>query len=68
MMEHRDSHDRPKLRRACTYPLTARACVDVVVTDLAILRRSGTTWSVETVADGFGTDEVLGLTEFDPSQ
>ena len=67
MMEHRDSSNRPKLRRACTYPLTGLSCVDVVVTDLAILRRSGGQWSVEAVADGFTPDEVIGLTEFDPS-
>ena len=38
-MEHRDSKDRPKLVRKTTYPLTGADCVDVVVTDLAILRR-----------------------------
>ena len=65
MMEHRDSQDRPKLRRACTYPLTGVACVNVVVTDLAILRRSGTAWTVEAVADGFTPSEVLALTELD---
>ena len=63
MMEHRDSKDRPKLRASCTYPLTGKACVDVVVTDLAILRRVGDTWTVEAVADGFTADEVLALTE-----
>jgi 3-oxoacid CoA-transferase len=65
MMEHRDSQDRPKLRRRCTYPLTGRACVDVVVTDLAVLRRTDDGWSVESVADGFTADEVLALTELD---
>ena len=65
MMEHRDSRDRPKLRQQCTYPLTGKACVDVVVTDLAVLKRSGTTWTVEQVADGFTTEEVLELTELD---
>ena len=67
MMEHRDSKDRPKLRKACSYPLTGKACVDVVVTDLAVLRRSGTTWTVEQVADGFTADEVLALTELEGS-
>jgi 3-oxoacid CoA-transferase len=67
MMEHRDSKDRPKLRQQCTYPLTGKACVDVVVTDLAVLRRSGATWTVEQVADGFTTEEVLELTELDAS-
>ena len=40
LMEHRDSRDRAKLVRSCTYPLTGAACVDIVVTDLAVLRRA----------------------------
>ena len=39
LMEHRDSRDRAKLVRSCTYPLTGADCVDIVVTDLAVLRR-----------------------------
>ena len=64
MMEHRDSHDRPKLVREVSYPLTGRECVDVVVTDLAILRRMDGQFHIETVADGFSADEVQALTEF----
>jgi len=66
MMEHRDSQDRPKLLEACTYPLTGKACVDIVVTDLAVLRRTGDAWRVEAVADGFTPAEVLELTELPP--
>lgn len=40
VMEHCDSHDRPKLRRRCTYPVTAKSCVDYVVTDLAVFAAS----------------------------
>ena len=40
LMEHRDSRDRAKLVRSCTYPLTGAGCVDIVVTDLAVLRRA----------------------------
>ena len=39
LMEHRDSRDRAKLVRSCTYPLTGAGCVDIVVTDLAVVRR-----------------------------
>jgi 3-oxoacid CoA-transferase len=63
MMEHRDSKDRPKLVRQTAYPITAPACVDVVVTDLAILRRVDGKWNVEQVADGFNADEIQSLTE-----
>jgi 3-oxoacid CoA-transferase len=62
MMEHRDSRDRPKLVRRCDYPLTGRSCVDVVVTDLAVLRRTRDGFAVEAVAEGFSPSEVFALT------
>jgi 3-oxoacid CoA-transferase len=65
MMEHRDSRDRPKLVRQTRYPLTGPACVDVVVTDLAVLRRTDQQWTLERVAPGFSPEEVLFLTEMD---
>jgi 3-oxoacid CoA-transferase len=66
MMEHRDSRDRPKLVRSCTYPLTGAGCVDIVVTDLAILRRHNQgRFVIEQVAQGFSREEVAALTEMD---
>jgi 3-oxoacid CoA-transferase len=65
LMEHRDSKDRPKLVRKTNYPLTGVDCVDVVVTDLAILRRRDGTWFLEEVADGFSPEEVVALTDMD---
>jgi 3-oxoacid CoA-transferase len=65
MMEHRDSQGRPKLVRRVTYPITGVACVDVVVTDLAILRRVEAEFVIEEVADGFSFEEVRGLTDMD---
>jgi 3-oxoacid CoA-transferase len=63
LMEHRDSHDRPKLVRRCTYPLTGKGCVDIVVTDLAVLRRRDGAFVLEEVAPGFTPSEVLTLGE-----
>jgi 3-oxoacid CoA-transferase len=65
MMEHHDSKGRPKLVRQIEYPATGLNCVDVVVTDLAILRRTNGEWAIEEVADGFTFDEVRALTEMD---
>ena len=65
MMEHRDSKDRPKLVRQSAYPLTGVSCVDVVVTDLAILRRINGAFVIEEVADGFTFEEVQALTDMD---
>jgi 3-oxoacid CoA-transferase len=65
LMEHRDSRDRPKLVRRCTYPLTGRACVGIVVTDLAVLRRRDGAFVMEGVAPGFTPEEVRSLMEMD---
>ncbi len=63
VMEHTDSKGRPKLRRQCTYPLTAKGCVGYVVTDLALLRWDGRRFVLDEVAPGFTADEVIALTE-----
>src|SRR5262249_17451925 len=63
VMEHTDSKGRPKLRRACTYPLTGKGCVTYVVTDLALLRWDGQRFVLDEVAPGFTAAEVQELTE-----
>jgi 3-oxoacid CoA-transferase len=65
LMEHRDSQDRAKLVQRCTYPLTGKACVDIVVTDLALLRRHDGVLTLEQTAPGFTAEEVMALTEMD---
>jgi 3-oxoacid CoA-transferase len=65
MMEHRDSQGRPKLVQRTDYPLTGVECVDVVVTDLAILRRIDGQFVIEEVADAFTAEEVQALTDMD---
>jgi 3-oxoacid CoA-transferase len=67
LMEHRDSRDRPKLVRRCTYPLTGKACVGVVVTDLAVLVRRDGEFVLEDVAPGFTPEEVLELGQIEAS-
>lgn len=65
VMEHCDSKGRPKLRRECTYPLTGKACVDYVVTDLALLRWDKNRFVLDEVALGFTPQEVIALTEME---
>ncbi len=63
VMEHTDSKGRAKLRRECTYPLTGKACVDYVVTDLALLRWDKDRFILDEVAPGFTPQEVIALSE-----
>jgi len=63
VMEHTDSKGRPKLRRACTYPLTGKGCVSYVVTDLALLHWQQGRFVLQEVAPGFTAAEVMDLTE-----
>ncbi|MBX6355429.1 MAG: 3-oxoacid CoA-transferase subunit A [Micromonosporaceae bacterium] len=63
MLEHTDSRGRPKLVARCDLPLTAPRCVDVVVTDLALLTRHGDGFQLDEVARGFTLEEVLSLTD-----
>ncbi len=65
VMEHRDSKDRPKLRKRCTYPLTARQRVDWVVTDLAMFHWVDGKVVLEAVAPGFTVEDIKALTEME---
>src|SRR6202795_2750209 len=65
VMEHTDSKGRPKLRRECTYPLTGKACVDYVVTDLALFHWRDGRCVLEEIAPGFTPQEVIALTEME---
>jgi 3-oxoacid CoA-transferase len=65
VMEHSDSKGRSKLVRECQYPLTAPQCVDVIVTDLALLVRRGNRFVLEEIAPGFSVEEILELTDME---
>ncbi|WP_197517515.1 3-oxoacid CoA-transferase [Microbacterium karelineae] len=66
-MEHVDSRGRPKLVERAEYPITAPGCVDLIVTDLALLRRDRESadggFVLEEIAAGFTVDEVLEMTD-----
>jgi 3-oxoacid CoA-transferase len=63
LMSHRGSNGEQKLVKSCTYPLTGVACVDLVVTDLAVLRRVDGAFVLDRVAPGFTPEEVADLSE-----
>lgn len=64
-MTHRDRQGRSKLVQACTLPLTAARCIDLVVTDLGALRvdaDKGEFVLIE-VATGVSAEEVVAATD-----
>ena len=62
-MEHTTKDGRPRILRECTYPLTARRCVDLIVTDLAVVEVRPEGLTLREVAPGWAPGEVVTLTE-----
>lgn len=61
-MEHVTKDGAPKIVKKCTYPLTGLECVDIVVTDLAVVDVSPEGLALREVAPGWTPDEVQSLT------
>jgi 3-oxoacid CoA-transferase subunit B len=65
LMDHLSKAGTPKIRRACTLPLTGRGVVDLIITDLAVLhvdRAQAMLHLVET-APGISEEDVRQNTE-----
>ncbi|HEY8489396.1 MAG TPA: 3-oxoacid CoA-transferase subunit B [Dehalococcoidia bacterium] len=62
-MEHTTKGGAPRLLRRCTYPLTAARCVDLVVTDLAVVAVTPRGFELREVAPGVTPEEVQAVTE-----
>jgi 3-oxoacid CoA-transferase len=62
-MRHAERSGRPKIVRACEYPVTAKGCVDLIVTDLAVLERDDRGLVLRECAAGFTAAEIQRLTE-----
>lgn len=61
-MEHITKDGAPKIVRDCTYPLTALACVDTIVSDLAVIDVRPEGLLLREVAPGWSAEEVQNLT------
>jgi 3-oxoacid CoA-transferase B subunit len=61
-MEHTTKDGAPKIVKQCTYPLTALACVDTIITDLAVIDVKPEGLLLREVAPGWTAEEVQVLT------
>ncbi|MCH8061890.1 MAG: 3-oxoacid CoA-transferase subunit B [Chloroflexi bacterium] len=64
-MEHTDRSGRSKLVRECTYPLTGKECVDLIVTDIAVIESTEQGLLLREVAPGWTAEDVQRETEPD---
>jgi 3-oxoacid CoA-transferase B subunit len=61
-MEHTTREGEPRILEQCTYPLTARGVVDLVVTNLAVIEVAPAGLVLREVAADTTVDEVLKAT------
>ena len=61
-MEHTDRNGQPKIVDECTFPLTGKGCVYLIVTDLAVIECDGQGLTLKEIAPGWTPEEVQQLT------
>jgi 3-oxoadipate CoA-transferase beta subunit len=61
-MEHTTKEGAPKIVRQCTYPLTGLACVDTIITDLAVIDVKPEGLMLREIAPGWSIEELQKLT------
>lgn len=61
-MEHNTKEGAPKVVKECTYPLTGLNCVDIIVTDLAVIDVTPAGLVLREVAPGWSAAEVQAQT------
>lgn len=64
-MTHANKHGQSKLLKQCSLPLTGRACIKRVVTDLAYLTIENAAFVLRELAPGVSIEEVKSLTDGD---
>jgi len=62
-MLHTTKEGNPRLVRECTYPLTAQRCVNLIITDLAVIEVTGWGMVLKELAPGWTFQKVQSLTD-----
>ncbi|MBO1003727.1 3-oxoacid CoA-transferase subunit B [Pseudogracilibacillus auburnensis] len=63
LMNHVDKKGNPKIVSECTLPLTAKRCVDVIITDMAVIEVSQEGLHLIEVMEPFTVEQVVKSTE-----
>ena len=61
--EHTTTDGKPKIVKRCRAPLTAPKCVDLIVTDIAVIEVTGGGLLLKEFAPGWHVQEIQDLTE-----
>jgi 3-oxoacid CoA-transferase B subunit len=62
-MEHTTPKGGIKIYKKCTYPITAPECVDLIITDLALIEVTKDGLLLKEIAPGWAVEEVQAVTE-----
>jgi 3-oxoacid CoA-transferase subunit B len=63
MMLHTTKEGGPRIVKQCSFPLTARSCVNKIFTDIAVIDITKQGLVLREVAPGWSAEEVQALTE-----
>jgi len=62
-MDHTTKEGNYRIVKKCSYPLTAKECVNLIITDLAVIEVTPEGLLLKEVAPGWTAEEVQALTE-----
>jgi len=63
VMNHTTKDNQPRILKKCTYPITAVNCVNLIITDIAVIEVTKKGLVLKEIAPGWTPDEVQKLTE-----